>query len=580
MRGQRGAVISYNGELYNFRSLRRELETSGVEFTSSGDTEVVLAAYERFGLDAFPRFRGMWALAVADPVRGRLVLSRDRFGVKPLYYAWRDGLFYFASEAKAILAVCPLERRLDHDAVIDYLSYRQPLGDATFIRGIRRLMPGHNLVVEGGEARLLRYWDLPVPEHHLDEDVNGTARLVREIVGESVEAHLVSDVPLGTYLSGGLDSSVLTYEVAQRSTSTVHTFTVGFNEEGYHEFDYAREVASSLGVEHNELRITAADYLGALEAVVRQKDAPLAVPNEVALHLLSRELKRTITVVLSGEGADELFGGYGRIFRSAEDLRKWALLDSAGLQEDERRSLADNLSGEYGARSADLVDHFIRRYSYISPEDKALLLGERFEDRTPATILRREWFEECFRPVWRLDPAEQYMHVFQRVHLMGLLERLDTTTMSFGVEARVPFVDHVVVETLQRLPLQHRIAWKNEAARFAGRSLTASAISEKLDIPKFALRTAYADALPASVTRREKVGFPVPLRSWFGSTALGATIRDQLLAPDARTRSLLSRQTLDDWFAELAHPRGRDRSQVLWMAYNLELWMSAYAISA
>lgn len=571
-----GCVLSYNGEIYNFRQLRTDLIALGFTFESDCDTEVVLHAYEAWGLGAFERFRGMWALALVDPARDRLLLSRDRFGVKPLYYAWHDGELLFASEIKAILAGAPtLPRRMQDGALLEYLGYRQPLEARTWFDRISRLSPGHHLWVESGRSQLHRYWQLPAPADHPEIGLPQAIERVRETLGEAVRLRMISDVPVGAYLSGGLDSSIVVHEMVARATAPVPTFSVGFDEPEYDESAFAREVANALETQHRELSLDASTYFDSLSAVIQIRDAPLAVPNEVALYLLSRELKKRITVVLSGEGADELFGGYGRIFRSAEDFAKLAwLAPSSHLSDGERATLAANLSAAYPVAPRDLIDLFLHRYSYLGEADlRALLVGP---SRTLPVdeLLRRAPFEGYFAASHALAPPERFMHVFQRIHLGGLLERLDATTMAYGVEARVPFVDHILVSQVQQLPLDYRMHWRSAESRLAARLMTGDQASERYDDTKHVLREAYRPWLPTSIADRRKVGFPVPLERWL-TTQAGKAACEPLWSRDARTRELFDQATLRAW----ASPRaGTPRARALWMCLNVELWMRHYGV--
>jgi asparagine synthase (glutamine-hydrolysing) len=571
-----GSVLVYNGEIYNFRQLRAELQAHGFVFESDCDTEVVLHAYDAWGLDAFARFRGMWALALVDPANDRLLLSRDRFGVKPLYYAWHAGELLFASEIKAILAGAPtFPRRMEEDALVEYLGFRQPLEERTWFAGISRVAPGYNLLIESGASKRRRYWQLPVPLDHPEIGLERAMEQVRTTLAEAVSLRMISDVPVGAYLSGGLDSSVIVQEMVARAKAEVPTFSVGFDDPEFDESAFAREVATSLGTRHVELALHAEMYFEALDPMIHTRDAPLAVPNEVALYLLSRELKKRITVVLSGEGADELFGGYGRIFRSAEDLEKFRwLAPASGLTAAERSKLSESLNAAYASPPRDLIDLFLQRYVYLPEADLRAVLAGPARELPSDQLLRRAAFERLFTGTEALAPAERFMHVFQRSHLAALLDRLDATTMAFAVEARVPFVDHVLVSQVQQLPLDYRIRWRSEESREAARLLSGERTSERYDDPKHVLREAFRSRLPASIVDRRKVGFPVPLERWL-ATPTGAAACEPLWSRDARTRDILDQTTLRSWGSPNASAA---QARALFMCLNVELWMRHYDV--
>ena len=327
--------IVYNGEIYNYLELRDELKDLGYSFRSNTDTEVVLKAYIEYGLDCLNLFNGMFAFAVYDKANRRTVLARDRIGIKPLYYAEFDGRLLFGSEIKVILAYPGFKARANLDGVSSYLSYRYPISDMTLFEGIHSLLPGHYLEISEGQVTRTQYWDLPVFDERPDRGEDFYIENIRALLESAVRLRMRSDVPLGAYLSGGLDSSAIVALMSKFSEHPVKTFTIGFEEEGFNEFDYASMVAEKYATDHHEILLGSGDYIDTMIELIRYKDAPLGVPNEPALHVMSRELKKYITVVLSGEGADEIFGGYGRIFRSPYDFQRLQELAATGGADDE-----------------------------------------------------------------------------------------------------------------------------------------------------------------------------------------------------------------------------------------------------
>ena len=571
--GDRSHAIAFNGEIYNFREIRAELEASGVRFTSSTDTEVVLEAYRRWGMDCFDRFVGMWGLALWDAPKGRLILSRDRLGIKPLYYARAGNVWAFASEPKAVLSALNLEKKLDLTALSDYLSYRHTLGERTFYRDVLALEPGCHLVIEGDTASIKRYWELPIIACKHDPGEPEALAGFTELFESSVRLRMVADVPVGAFLSGGLDSSAVAATMATLAGGRIKTFTIGYpGHEGYNEFGYANQVAQAYDTDHYEVTLNGRDVIDLVPKLVRYKDAPLAATHEVALYVLSHELRKQVTVVLSGEGADELLGGYGRIFRSAYDLQRIADGPPEG-------ALADNLRAKYGDHLvADPLDHFLTQYTYTPLAQKRALLTPAAREAIGPDMLNRAFFERSFNRLEGLDLHERYMWIFQTSHLLGLLGRLDSATMATSVEGRVPFVDHRLVEYVNALPLHYKMRWRSKQAEATARSLNSDQISEKHDVPKYLLKQAFsAGQLPSEVITRRKMGFPVPLGHWLREE-LGDYSRDLLLDPTAKTRDVFDPKVVRGWMDRDERPDSAPAVS-LWMLMNVEAWMMECGVS-
>jgi asparagine synthase (glutamine-hydrolysing) len=566
----------FNGEIYNYRELRRELEQAGYSFRTKGDTEVLLNGYHWLGEEIFSRLVGMFAVAIYDKRDGSVLLARDRLGIKPLYVTEIGRDFCFSSEVKSILALSDRPREIDHSAVVSYLSFRYPVRGGTFFKGIDQLDPGSFMKIErGGRRTTKRYWALSdfVAGREEDKGEEYYISALRDLVRSSVEYRMIADVPVGAYLSGGVDSSVVVSEMAQLTNSPVKTFSIGFSESDYNEFSYARLVADRYQTDHKEITLSASQYFDRLNELIRFKDAPLAVPNEVPLYLMSLELKRDITVVLSGEGADEIFGGYGRIFRSADDYSKWQSWNADPTTTSPE--LAGKLRRKYGAASfSGEVDHFLHLYRYTNEELRRSLLGDAVDLETEDRLLA-EHFQSVFDEVPDAPYATKMMHTFERLHLPGLLQRLDTTTMAASVEGRVPFVDHRLVEFAASVPLHHKLRWKQDNGRELTRDLLGDEVSEAHDIPKYILKKSFEGALPDEVLYRRKMGFPVPLDRWFGSDfhamataklANGRLVSDGIVSSDG-VASLLASPDL---------ARNHSVAMKVWMLLNLEVFVDAY----
>jgi len=566
-------AIVFNGEIYNFKELRKELESSYV-FGTKTDTEVILAAYKKWGVECLRHLRGMFAFAIWDREKKELFVARDRLGIKPLFYSVKNGTFYVASEIKAILALLNERRVLNKRGFLDYISYRYPLGEETFFEGICSFKPGYCAVIKDGSSPVFKkYWELPVVAQKVDAGEGEVLATTEKLLTEAVQSHMISDVPLGAYLSGGLDSSVLVAMMSAVSSKPVKTFSVGFSEKDFNEFEHARIVAKALKTDHHELSMRGDEYFSLLPETIRFKDAPLHVPNEVPLHALSKELKKYITVVLSGEGADELFGGYGRVFRSGYDFLR---MRGDGLEDfsaEEKEKLRINLKQKYGVtHPKDLADHLLSQYPYTQYQDTHAILNKDVFPFTKEEVLNKQFIEKALATAEALLPEEQLMHFFQRVHLLGILGRLDNAAMGASVEGRVPFIDHVFVEHVSALPLHYKLRWKSEEDRILSKTLHSGQISEVHDSTKYLLRKIGEKMLPPEIAWRTKLGFPVPLDAW-SDGVLKKTARDLLLSTDSRSRALYDIQTLEKWLSIENTSGVGKQGRNIWALLNVEIWM-------
>ncbi len=531
-----GNVISYNGEIYNYTEIKNQIS---YPFTTESDTEVVLAGIERQGIDwMLEQSNGMFAFAYFDKKSKTIYLARDRMGIKPLYYYLSDDEIVFASEIKAILHSGLVKAEFNEAAIDEYLGNRYVRAPYTFFKDIYQVMPGHYLKISDScQIHDVSFWQLPT-DFNMDTDYDEMA-IEDEFdrrVQESVRRRMISDVPVGTYLSGGVDSSLITAMAALNHESGLNTYTIGFEE--LNEFTYAKEVSKQYNTNHHEILMSTKDYFDRMEQVIRYKDAPLGVPNEIPLAEMSEELKKSITVVLSGEGADELMGGYGRIYRAPFDYM----------------NLGNNKENEF-------YDYFIELYEYVP---RTL----RNDFLTVDYPLRHE-YDYVIRKDFACRSNEQNVfRFFHEYHVKGLLQRVDTTTMLASVEARVPFLDHTLIEYVyKQIPYDLKLRWKTSDAPNQIGCRSASEYSEEEDIPKFLLRQISYRYLPKDVIERKKMGFPVPLQEWF-----------QLLASQAKELLKDAYWLQIDRLDELIEScKNQPRSgQLLWMFINIELFRKNY----
>ena len=556
-----GIALTYNGEIYNFRELRDELSAKGHLFQTQCDTEVLLRAWMEWGEDCLPRLRGMFAFAVYDPRRDELCLVRDRVGVKPLYYACtREGLV-FASSVAALLSFESVGREPDDGALMHYLmTIRSGMGPRTLFKDIRMLEPGTVGRVARGAARLsLRsYWDFPVVpmsgKCSTSEAV--LTEQVQQLVSESVQEQMVSDVPLGGFLSGGIDSTVIA-SVAS-SFGEFGAYSVGYDDHDCHEWPYVRMASAALGVNCRELHLELDDYVQTWRFLLEQKGMPLCTPNEVPIYRLARALRQDYTVALSGEGADEIFGGYVIPYFSSFDYDRAAGDTSPQVQRAMLR-----LYGQTGF--SDLVEHHFLLNSWIAPSLRPKIVTPEFEERSGEVLA---YYRGLFAQFEGCSTLDKQMHLHARINLEGLLNRVDSSTMAASVEARVPFTDHRLAELLFATPDEQRIRWVGDAERMRARVMNTAEIDRhQLVESKRLLRRAFAAQVPEPILTRRKVSFAVPFREW-----LGGPLRPQV-GEWIRGSSLVERVVSPEAIDELLNGQGGALAgMILWPLANLALW--------
>lgn len=567
-------VLVFNGEIYNYKEIKKDLLLRGYVFHTSSDTEVLLNSYIEYGIDCIQKFIGMFAFSIEDKVKNITYIVRDRLGVKPLYYYLNDEKIIFSSEIKSIIALGSIKKELSLNAVSSYFSFRYPILNDTFFKNIKSLAPAHYMKIESSKIQTVEYWRLSdkVQEQKHDKGEDYYIFKLKEILESAVKYRMISDVPFGAFLSGGVDSSIITALMSKASKDPIRTFTIGFEEEGYNEFEYANLISKKYQTIHKEITLTGTNYLETMEQLIDYKDAPLSVPNEVPLYLMSKELKKYITVVLSGEGADEIFGGYGRIFRSPYDLERIKNIDSLGLTEDEKRELIKGFIKKYGVDDfKDEIDHFMNIYSYTSLETKKFLFNESLDlDSIEGLFIDKflTYFDELEGETY----YNKLMYTFEKIHLVGLLHRLDMTTMASSVEGRVPFVDHRLVEFAFTVPLKYKLKWNSKYDLEKPKTKMSNDLSEVYDTPKYILKKSYEDLIPEEVLYRKKVGFPVPLNNWFGG-GFNEYAKDLLLGDETKERNIYNTHNVKQLLNSDRLKNDHGLAMKVWMLVNLEIFI-------
>jgi len=557
--------IVFNGEIYNYVELRAQLKASGHNFRTDSDTEVIVHLYEDRGLDCVDSLCGMFAFALWDERLGRLLLARDRLGQKPLYYTEYDGALLFGSELKCVLQYPGLPRVIELEAIHHYLTLQYVPDPWTAFKGIRKLPPAHRLVWQNGHTRLECYWDLAFePKWKLP--AAELKQRVRDAVAESVRVRLVSDVPLGAHLSGGIDSSIVVALMAGMMDQPVRTFSIGFKEDAFSELPYARRVAQRFGTDHHEF-ILEPDALEVLPKLVRHFDEPFADPAAIPTWYLAKMTREHVTVALNGDGGDEAFGGYQRYFGDVVAdayrlvpgwLRRGVfdrVLQAVPVQADRpiERSYVMALRQLAQAANMSHAASVVRWGSYFGEVEKWALYNDGMRQAVSGTA-SSALLEEAFHRAVATNRLDRTLYTDVNNYLPGaLLPKVDRTTMAHSLEARSPFLDHRVMELAARLPT----SWKVRGTR-----------------TKRMLREAFVDVLPPEVERRSKAGFGVPLGLWFRGP-LYEPSNDLLLAPD----SMLRRYLQIDRVARLIEDNKRgqaDNGKRIWALLNLEVWLRQY----
>jgi asparagine synthase (glutamine-hydrolysing) len=562
-------VIVYNGEVFNHPALQPELKAEGVRYRTRSDTETVLHLYERLGERAVERMRGMFAVAIWDSRERRLFLARDRYGVKPLYYVHRpDGTLIFGSEIKALLPALDGRAVLNREALPDFLANHAPSGEATLFAGIMRLPPGHTLTWQDGRISIRQYWDVHFADA-LDAPAPGSSAeraLVdeyRQRFTEAVRLRLMSDVPLGMFLSGGIDSAAITATMATLVKEPIRTFSVAFAEREANELEYARLVAATFHTEHREVVVTPAQFFAELPRLLWHEDEPIAHPSSIPLYFISRLASRHVKVVLTGEGSDETLAGYNRYPVTEYNARLGAVYRRY-LPGFARRGvsrvldalpatsrLRQRASRTFLMRGADLDELYFDNFAVFGRAAQHDLLVPELRAEL-ASIDPYAAYHRALARVRGKPLVSQLLYADVKTYLHELLMKQDQMSMAASIESRVPFLDHPLTEWVAALPQTMKL-----------RGTTT----------KWILRQAMRGTLPARILARPKMGFPVPVGSWLRG-AWRPLLSEYLTGPRARARGLFDAGTVERLVSD--HIRGVNHAERLWSLLTFEIWARVF----
>ena len=516
----RSVALVFNGEIYNFLDLRRDLLAKGHRFATLSDTEVIVHAYEEYGEACVDRLRGMFAFALWDSRRRELFLARDRMGIKPLYYFWDGHKFLFGSEIKAILQDPAVRRDVDPLALDDYFTFNYIPAPKSIFRCIRKLLPAHTLRVSASGLVEHEYWDLVFEPHDGCDEADYAAGL-RHQLRESVRLHLTSDVPVGVFLSGGVDSSAVTATMAELVDGPVDTVSIGFDAPAFNELPYARAVTRGCAARARE-RILPPEAARIVDVLTWYYDEPFADSSMVPTYHLSQLAREHLTVCLAGDGGDEMFAGYAR------------------FHDFQQRSLHDPAAAER---------HFFHRKTSMTATMREQLYGgwlkRAIHDYDPFSVL-----QTSFDRTRQWDPLSRIQYVEAKTYLTGdLLTKVDRASMAHGLEVRVPFLDHELMEYAARMPPGYKL---------------------RDGVTKYILKQAFRDRLPEQVLTRSKMGFSMPLANWFRGELKGL-FEERVFARDVCLTEWFDLEPVRTWWTE--HQAGvHDHNRLFWCLLVLESW--------
>ncbi|HEX8736940.1 MAG TPA: asparagine synthase (glutamine-hydrolyzing) [Pyrinomonadaceae bacterium] len=552
--------IVYNGEVYNHADYRAELEANGHVYQTHCDTETILHLYEEYGADCVEKLRGMFAFAIWDRRKKELFIARDRLGVKPLYYVHdEEGNLFFASEIKSLLEANAVRAEINFNVLPDQLANHGTSGDETLFRDVKRLAPGHTLIWKDGRINIRKYWDVNFEPKHENKSDAQFVEEWRELFRKSVELRLMADVPLGMFLSGGIDSSAICALMARTVDEPIKTFSVGFSEREANELEYARLVAKAFKTDHREITVTPGQFFEALPKLIWHEDEPLGFIASVPLYFVSRLAQEHVKVVLTGEGSDEILGGYGRYRKTLSLLKygaKYESLTPNFLREFVKNNLENlpssgKLKRTFLSRSADIENLYFDNFAIFSKAMQEKLLTneskQRIAEKNPYAVLQNHLSETDAASL-----LDKLLYADTKTYLHELLMKQDQMSMAASIESRVPFLDHRLVEYTAKLPQRMKIRGRET---------------------KWILREAMREILPAEILNRPKMGFPVPLGNWFRNE-FRHIVSEYVLHDRALSRGIFNADYIREIVAR--HDAGENHDERLWFLLNFEMWQRRF----
>jgi asparagine synthase (glutamine-hydrolysing) len=548
-------AIVFNGEIYNYRELKADLESRGHTFKTNSDTETIVHAFEEFGAACLDRLRGMFAFAIWNFREESLFIARDRTGKKPLFYSLTpSGNFVFGSELKVLLTHGEIERKIDLGAMDAYLSFGYVPEEFCIFRGVDKLAPGHYLEFKNEKVFTKKYWDFSYGKPTGIKTEAEYVELLREKIRDAVRVRLISEVPLGAFLSGGVDSSAVVAMMSQLLETPVKTFSIGFNEDSFSELKYARVTAEHFGTEHHEFIVTP-DLVEVIDDLVCHFDEPFADSSALPTFMVSKLAREFVTVALSGDGGDELFAGYSRYVtdKKRSGYSKLPAFVREGLFQTASERLPQGAPGRnflYNT-SLDAIGRYIDSVSHFNPLRKNALYAREFSAKLNGNFGRGDKiFRQIAESVSTGNPIDNLLYLDSKTYLPGdILTKVDRMTMANSLEARVPLLDHELIEFVTQIP---------------------ASLKMKGTETKYIFKRAMEGIVPQEILYRKKQGFGVPIGAWI-NVELRDRIHDTLNDSRTLARGYFDKSYIRNLLDEHSRNR-RDHSHSLWMLWMLELW--------
>lgn len=554
----KSVALIYNGEVYNHGDYREELTAKGYKYQTTSDTETILYLYEEYGFECVEKLRGMFAFAIWDEKEKQLFIARDRVGIKPLYYIHdSEGNLFFASEIKSLIEAKAVKTEINYDVLPDQLANHGTSFDETLYKDIKRLMPGHFLVWKESEISIKKYWNLEYEPKHTEISDKEFVEQWLEKFKESVRLRLMADVPLGMFLSGGIDSSAIAAVMSEMVSEPIKTFSVGFAEREANEFYYARMVSEKFGTEHHEITITPEQFFAKLPELIWHEDEPLGFVASVPLYFVSELAQKHVKVVLTGEGSDEIMAGYARYYKALKLLeygKKYESLTPNFLRSAVKsgvgtlpNKLNRKLNRTFLTLDSDVESLYFDNFAIFNKARQDELLSDeaksKISNRNPYKYINH-WFAEDNAK----ELLDKLLYVDTKTYMQELLMKQDQMSMAASIESRVPFLDHELVEFTSRMPLKMKLRGKDT---------------------KWILREAMKGILPEEILSREKMGFPVPIGRWFRED-FRHLVDEFILSKRALSREIFN----ENYVRQLAreHFAGENHELRLFLLLNLEIW--------
>lgn len=551
-------ALIFNGEVYNHGDYRNQLIAKGYKYQTTSDTETILYLYEEYGFECLEKLRGMFAFAIWDEKEDQLFIARDRVGIKPLYYVHdSQGNLFFASEIKSLIVAKAVTAEINYDVLPDQLANHGTSFDETLYKDVKRLMPGHFLVWKDGKISVKEYWNLQYePKHSEISDKEFVGQWLEKFK-ESVRLRLMADVPLGMFLSGGIDSSAIAAVMSEMVSEPIKTFSVGFKEREANEFRYARMVSEKFGTEHHEITITPEQFFAKLPELIWHEDEPLGFVASVPLYFVSELAQKHVKVVLTGEGSDEIMAGYARYYKALKLLeygKKYESLTPSFLRSAVKSGVSTlpnklnrKLNRTFLTLDSDVESLYFDNFAIFNKKMQSELLSDetkaKISDRNPYKFINH-WFEAENAK----ELLDKLLYVDTKTYMQELLMKQDQMSMAASIESRVPFLDHELVEWTARMPINLKLRGRDT---------------------KWILREAMKGILPEAILSREKMGFPVPIGSWFRNE-FRHLIEEFVLSERSLSRGIFNA----DFVRELTnhHFSGENHDLRLLFLLNFEIW--------